>query len=77
MIRSSLRSGDEILTWFESSSKPHEVTIQQKLEEYRAKGMNEYSLNIYRMRMEREARQALEQPALIGRLHGRIPIRRR
>ncbi len=50
--------------------------ITEKLEEYRAKGMDDFSLNIYRMRMEREARQTRDQPALIGRQHGRIPIRR-
>ena len=65
-----------MLTWFETSSKPREVTIQQKLEEYRANGMDDYSLNIYRCRMEREDRQAQEQPVYLGRQHGRIPIRR-
>ena len=66
-----------MLTWFETSSKPREITNQEKLEEYRAKGMDDFSRNIYRMRMEREDRQTQDQPALIGRLHGRIPIRRR
>ena len=32
-------------------------------------------LNIYRFRMEREERQRQEQPVLIGRRPGRIPIR--
>jgi len=59
----------------ESSSKPREVTIQQKLEEYRANGMDDYSLNIYRFRMEREERQTQEQPVYLGRRHG-IIIRR-
>ena len=66
-----------MLTWFETSSKPREVAIQQKLEEYRANGMDDYSLNIYRFRMEREDRQTQEQPVYLGRRHGRIPIRRR
>jgi hypothetical protein len=65
-----------MLTWFETSSKPREIANQQKLEEYRAKGMDEYSLNIYRCRMEREDRQAQEQPVYLGRQHGRILIRR-
>ena len=65
-----------MLTWFETSSKPREVAIQQKLEEYRANGMDEHSLNIYRFSLEREDRYAQEEPVLIGRRHGRIPIRR-
>ncbi len=64
-----------MLTWFESSSKPPELAIQQKLEEYRANGMDDYSLNIHRFRMEREHRQTEEQPVYLGRRHGRI-IRR-
>ena len=48
-----------MLTWFETSSKPREVAIQHRLEEYRANGMDDYSLNIYRFRMEREERQHL------------------
>jgi hypothetical protein len=64
-----------MLTWSESSSKPREVTIEQKLEEYRAKGMDDYSLNIYHMRMEREARQTQEEPAYLGRRYG--PVIRR
>ena len=64
-----------MLTWFESSSKPREVAIQQKLEEYRAHGMDDYSLAIYRFRMEREDRQTEEQPVRIGRQYG--PIVRR
>ena len=40
-----------MLTWFETSSKPREVAIQEKLEQYRANGMDHYSLNIYRFQM--------------------------
>ncbi len=38
--------------------------------------MDEYSLNIYRFRMEREDRQTEEQPVYLRRRHGRIIIRR-
>jgi len=65
-----------MLTWFETSSKPRELAIQQKLEEYRANGMDDHSLNVYRFRMETEDRQTQEQPAYLGRRHGPI-IRRR
>ena len=58
------------------SSKPREVAIQQKLEEYRANGMDDHSLNIYRFRMETEGRQTQEQPVYLGRRRGPI-IRRR
>jgi hypothetical protein len=64
-----------MLTWFETSSMPHDTANQQKLEEYRAAGMDDHSLNIYRFRMEREDRQMQEQPIFLGRRHGRI-IRR-
>jgi hypothetical protein len=64
-----------ILTWSESSSKPREVAIEQKLEEYRANGMDEHSLYIYRCRMERENRQT-EEPVYIGRRRHGIIIRR-
>ena len=64
-----------MLTWFETSSQPREVAIQQKPEEYRANGMDDHSLNIYRCRMEREDRQMQEQPVYLGRRRG--PIIRR
>ena len=64
-----------MLTWSESSSKPRDDAIQQKLEEYRANGMDDHSLNIHRFRMETEGRQTQEQPAYLGRRHG--PIIRR
>jgi hypothetical protein len=64
-----------MLTWFETSSKPRELAIQQKLEEYRANRMDDHSLSIYRFRMERED-QAQGQPVYLGRRYGPI-IRRR
>jgi hypothetical protein len=60
----------------EPTEKNRQDKIAEKLDAYRQAGMDEFSLNIYRMRMEREARQAQEQPVLMGRQHGRIPIRR-
>jgi hypothetical protein len=60
----------------EPTEKNRQDKITEKLEEYRAKGMDDFSRNIYRMRMERAERQTQDQPALIGRQHGRIPIRR-
>ena len=63
-----------------SLPEPTEKTQEQKLEErlaaYCAAGMNDYSLNIYRLRMEREDWQTQEQPVFVGRRHGRITIRR-
>ena len=59
-----------------TSSQPREVAIQQKLVEYRAHGMDDHSLNIYRFRMEREYWQTQEQPARTGRRYGPIVIRR-
>jgi hypothetical protein len=64
-----------MLTWFETSSKPSDMANQQKLEEYRAAGMDDHSLNIYRFRMEREDWQTQEQAIFLSRRHGRI-IRR-
>ena len=60
----------------EPTEKNRQDKIAEKLDAYRQAGMDEFSLNIYRMRMEREARQAQEQLVLMGRQHGRIPIRR-
>jgi len=37
--------------------------------------MDDYSLNIYRFRMEREGLQTQQQPVFLGRRHGRITIR--
>ena len=38
----------------EPTEKNRQDKITEKLEEYRAKGMDDFSLNIYRIRMERE-----------------------
>jgi hypothetical protein len=59
----------------EPTEKTPEQKIQEKLAAYRANGMDDHSLNIYRFRMEREDRQMQEQPVYIGRRHG-IIIRR-
>jgi hypothetical protein len=61
----------------EPTEKNRQDQITEKLDEYRARGMDDFSLNIYRMRMERAHRQAQDQPTLLGRQHGRIPIRAR
>ena len=61
----------------EPTEKNRQDKIAEKLDAYRQAGMDEFSLNIYRMRMERADRQTQDPPALIGRQHGRIPIRRR
>ena len=61
----------------EPTQKTWQDKITEKLDAYRAAGMDEHSLNIYRFRMEREDRQTEEQPVYIGRRrHGRIIIRR-
>lgn len=63
-----------------SLPEPTEKTPEEKLDEllaaYRAAGVNDYSLNIYRMRMEGQDRQMQEQPIYLGRRYGRISIRR-
>ena len=59
----------------EPTEKSGQDKIAEKLDAYRQAGMNEFSLNIYRIRMEREERQRQDQPVHIGRRHG-IIIRR-
>lgn len=62
-----------------SLPEPTEETPEHKLEErlaaYRAASVDDYSLNIYRCRMEKEDRQIQEEPVYLGRRHG-IVIRR-
>ena len=55
---------------------PRSTGTEERLAAYRAAGMDDHSLNIYRFRMERDYRQTEEQPVYIGRRHGRIIIRR-
>ena len=59
----------------EPTEKNRQDKITEKLEEYRAKGMDDFSRNIYRMRMERTERQTQDQPVYVGRRYG--PIIRR
>ena len=46
-----------VLTWFQNSRKPNEVAIEEKMEEYREAGLDQNSLNIYRTRLEMDARK--------------------
>jgi hypothetical protein len=59
----------------EPTEKNQQDKIAEKLDAYRQAGTNEFSLNIYRIRMEREDRQRQEQPVHLGRRRG-IIIRR-
>ena len=60
----------------EPTEKTQQDKIAEKLDAYRQAGMDEFSLNIYRFRMEREDRQTEEQPVYIGRRRHGIIVRR-
>jgi hypothetical protein len=58
-------------TFFSGSEKPRQVDINTKLKQYQEAGMDEHSLNIYRLKMERDA-SGKDAPITIGRRHGTI-----
>jgi len=58
-------------TFFNKSEAPKEVAQLSKLKEYKEAGMDEHSLNIYRMKMQTE-QQNDDAPAYLGRRHGPI-----
>jgi hypothetical protein len=58
-------------TYFSASDKPKEVAKNEKLAAYKAAGMDDFSLNVHRMRMEMDLRKP-EKPVSVGRRHGRI-----
>ena len=71
------RRGDAMKYVVMSLPEPTEKTRQEKnaekLEAYRQAGMDEFSLNIHRFRMEREDRQTQdEETVYLGRRHRRI-----
>jgi hypothetical protein len=61
-----------VMTLPEPTEKTPEQKVEERLAAYRAAGMDDHSLNIYRFRMEREDRHAQEQPIFLGRRHGPI-----
>lgn len=62
-------------TFFSGSEKPREVAINAKLKEYKEAGMDESSLSVHRMKMERDMPHD-DGPVTMGRRRGIIVKRK-